>query len=1009
MAANNKKKKAVAAVAAAAMLLLGGTFAWQSISQTALNEASDTINPGGRLHDDFNGTNKDVYVENFGDPDNGGQPIFARVRLDEYFEIVMNKDTKGEVTTVVTEGADKADKATWTTHQFGETNATDEFWDWATGGSTAYMPTFNKNKDSLVADVNGTYAHDEGAITDRGDTQYEGYTAYAEGNTLSGNAIYDYDSNDVDEVGTDIANAKNYPDNVKVVAEEHTAKSTQGATLISMAEWLALDSEEQIGEYWVYDEDGWVYWAEPIKPGMATGLLLDGISLDNLMDDSWYYGINVVAQFITKDDLGMSDNTGFFMPNEGPAPSSNALLLLDTIGVDVDGQRVPQTYDLHLTWAEDQYVNAKPGDNIIISAEEYFDLEETDEEGNAILRYSDLSSVTVYPYVNEDIEVALTEGIDYTYDVDTKTLVITNESVDVLKIYDNSGNFAGFVYFNGEGPDDENEYEDFYGAAITVNGVSPNEDGYVYLRDLDIEQNNTATVKVNPDYDLAEGGLTATFHEDGIKDTTFVVDENDSYSGLLTIASRDYRAVTITAESVDGERESVTVVPIYDTIVITPDMDGDTLYLPSDYYALKASDFARAVEFSLTGAKRCSLNVDNNETRLNISSYESSPSFTLAAFNDAERVEVTIVVLDNSPYDGPIYTYYVHGEGDVWSYAIVESQSYCWEQNDAYTYQVGVGLTNDFAGAIEWNIEGASTDDSVYFVDESGTKIQVGTGQRPNIKFTDEQVGPFILSAKIYKDQEKTEILKHEDGTPYDETTQYFKIIPVKAGHEAIRHLSVFCDDVEYGSAGYLAPQESIEVSFHASIAMNESTTTNADVTWELVTAEEGCSFEVVEGNAADKTAIVTHTCDTENCSKVGAVQVKVIYDHSYGLEEIGGFYIVPNDYAGSLDFAPSGGDNDEVIVSGNLILNYTESDEADQYWACDEMVTLTIQGYDDLSLFEWAIEDGGVHAVEGQPGSFVHYGSDTEEYQDCDCTTTIKATLKSDPEVWVAIEFPCA
>ena len=62
----SKKKIAASAVevGTAAVLALGGTFAWQSISQEALNEAMDTINPGGRLHDDFNGQNKDVYVEN---------------------------------------------------------------------------------------------------------------------------------------------------------------------------------------------------------------------------------------------------------------------------------------------------------------------------------------------------------------------------------------------------------------------------------------------------------------------------------------------------------------------------------------------------------------------------------------------------------------------------------------------------------------------------------------------------------------------------------------------------------------------------------------------------------------------------------------------------------------------------------------------------------------------------------------------------------------------------------
>ena len=93
-----KKKKVVstiAAVATSAALLLGGTLAWQSANQVALNEASDVINPGGRLHDDFDGTNKDVYVENF-TPEDTGEPIYARIRLQEYFEIVTNYDTAAE-------------------------------------------------------------------------------------------------------------------------------------------------------------------------------------------------------------------------------------------------------------------------------------------------------------------------------------------------------------------------------------------------------------------------------------------------------------------------------------------------------------------------------------------------------------------------------------------------------------------------------------------------------------------------------------------------------------------------------------------------------------------------------------------------------------------------------------------------------------------------------------------------------------------------------------------------
>ena len=52
------------------------------------------------------------------------------------------------------------------------------YWAWdMDGGQTVYMPTFNKNKDSLAADINGTY---EG--TNPGDeTHYDDYKTYTVG------------------------------------------------------------------------------------------------------------------------------------------------------------------------------------------------------------------------------------------------------------------------------------------------------------------------------------------------------------------------------------------------------------------------------------------------------------------------------------------------------------------------------------------------------------------------------------------------------------------------------------------------------------------------------------------------------------------------------------------------------------------------------------------------------------------------------------------------------------
>ena len=346
----NKKKIAtsVAAVAMAAAMLLGGTFAWQSISQTALNEASDIVNPGGRLHDDFDGENKDVYVENFAD-----EPIYARVRLGEYMEIVVNKGMGDPIEKTVAviggkteeDGVEKYNYRTFMnyatlTEDGALTAGVDEndpdksWWTWTTGGSTVYMPTFNLNKDSLEADVNGTLQGLDGVVTDaEDDDRYSDYVTYEVGETKIADEIYDADTNDVED------------ENVTKVEATHTATATDVAKLISMEEWMGKVVYDDNGEpaniddlenYWVYDEDGWVYYSKAIEPHTATGLLLSGIELNEVMDDSWYYAIQVTGQFITADDMGsVEDSTGFYDPEKGAPPTENALKLLEHIGVEV--------------------------------------------------------------------------------------------------------------------------------------------------------------------------------------------------------------------------------------------------------------------------------------------------------------------------------------------------------------------------------------------------------------------------------------------------------------------------------------------------------------------------------------------------------------------------------------------------------------------------------------------------------------------------------------------------
>ncbi len=273
-------------------IMLTGTFAWQSISQYAKNEAmGEMSNPGGRLHDDFNfnaGGNKDIYIENFTSQADG-MPIIVRIRLYEYMEIGEDagknlEDADRDVTVKSGAGADINAPLTWDIFKPGDTHY--DCWDWTLGGQTVYMPTFDKNKDSKDADINGSY---EGVAP--GDAiHYDDYISYALGDKLTGIAKYDADDdNDTDE------------GNVTQVTEEHIAKETIAGTVMNMDDWVAAGAE--LGNYWVYDTDGWAYWANPLMPDTATGLLLSQIQLKETMTEKWYYGIYVESQMVTADEI----------------------------------------------------------------------------------------------------------------------------------------------------------------------------------------------------------------------------------------------------------------------------------------------------------------------------------------------------------------------------------------------------------------------------------------------------------------------------------------------------------------------------------------------------------------------------------------------------------------------------------------------------------------------------------------------------------------------------------
>lgn len=312
----HRKLIVAAAVVLSASIFVTGTYAWRSISQEALNENLRTVNPGGRLHDDFNGENKDVYAENFMEKSEDGVPIYVRIRLDEYLETGKDAgeklDDKDRKAKPAVEGTDVNKKETWITYKPNQDSLTlaedkdrdpfVKYWKWKFGGETIYMPTFNKNKDSLAADINGTW---EGKSTTK--LHYDDYVTYELDEQKPGNAIYDADEDDEDE--------KNpvEGEDIETVSEVHIAKKTQSAIVLTMKQWKAQGSP--VGNYWVYDSDGWAYWAAPLQPGETTGLLLDGIEKEKngTLDENCYYAINVVSQFATRDDLqGTNDTDGFY-------------------------------------------------------------------------------------------------------------------------------------------------------------------------------------------------------------------------------------------------------------------------------------------------------------------------------------------------------------------------------------------------------------------------------------------------------------------------------------------------------------------------------------------------------------------------------------------------------------------------------------------------------------------------------------------------------------------------
>jgi len=264
---SHKKAASIVAIGAVAVLMLSGTFAWfggTSVQNIFTGSATPTPTPGNAvvLHDDFQAPTKYVYVEN-----TGTEPIYVRLQLSEAMGLGTNTvpaqaDIQWDVHAPVKVGSSLDHKDLNHLNPADPTEKFHDYFHWTWGGQKDYLPA-EAGTNGSTDEYKMTPAQISAALAANGGVR----------NTTPAMNV-----------------------NGGVLSADWYLNQVAGAP-------FPLDPvTDYVG--WIYCEDGWAYWSQPLLPGTATGPIISAVTADASLDgQAYWYIIDVKLESVDAADL----------------------------------------------------------------------------------------------------------------------------------------------------------------------------------------------------------------------------------------------------------------------------------------------------------------------------------------------------------------------------------------------------------------------------------------------------------------------------------------------------------------------------------------------------------------------------------------------------------------------------------------------------------------------------------------------------------------------------------